>query len=171
MAAVTLDELQDSSQPGLADPFMLDKWRILTLPSISGVNLSPIACEEVGLPFPVFQQKTKEVATTSFSWPHATNVDGFTAQFGLDQKAAVIRYYTAWQNLIQNPYTGGMRLPSVYKKRLEVALFDNQGNQIMVQELRNVWPLGMQELSLNGTGGRGHISIQFECDVARSLFS
>lgn len=170
MAAVTLDELQDSSQPGLADPFMLDKWRLLTLPTIGGVSLSPLACEEVGLPFPVFQQKTKEVATTSFSFPNSTSVEGFTAQFSLDQKLAVIRYYTAWQNLIQNPYTGGYRLPSAYKKILNVALYDNQGQQIMTQELRNVWPQGMQELSLNGTGGRGIISIQFECDVVRSLF-
>ncbi|AQT28611.1 putative tail tube protein [Erwinia phage vB_EamM_Yoloswag] len=171
MPAVTIDELQDSSQPGLADPFMLDKWRFLTLPQIGGVSLSPLACEEVGLPFPVFQQKSKEVATTSTSWPSATSVEGFTAQFSLDEKLAVIKYYTAWQNLIQNPYTGGFRLPSQYKKNLQVALFNTQGTQVMVHELRSVWPLGMQELTLNGTGGRGMISIQFECDVARPIFS
>lgn len=171
MPAVSLDEIQDTTQPGLDDPFMLDKWRLLSLPTMGGVNLSPLACEVVGVPFPVFQQKSKEVATTSFSWPHATSVDGFSAQFSLDQKLAVIKYYTAWQNLIQNPYTGGMRLPSAYKKNLEVALFDNQGQQVAVIELRNVWPLGMQELSLNNTGGRGIMSIQFECDVVRPQFS
>lgn len=170
MAAVTLRELQDTSQPGLADPYTTEKWRILSFPSIGGVSLSSAACEEIEIPFPVFQVKSKEIASTSIHFPQGSSVEGFPAMFGIDQKAAVLRYFQSWSGLIQNPYTGGFRLPSVYKKNLQIALYDVKGNVIVTSEVRNCWPLGLQSLSLNGQGGRGMISVQFQCDAQRLIF-
>lgn len=170
MAAVTLDDLQDSSQPGLADPFTTEKWRLLSLPAIGGVSLSPLACEEVELPFPVFQEKSKEIASTAIYFPQGSSVSGFSMMFGLDQKLAVLKYMQAWSSLIQNPYTGGYRLPSAYKKNLQIALYDIKGQVIATAEIRNCWPLGMQGLQLNGQGGRGMGTVQFQCDAQRLLF-
>lgn len=165
--AVSYDELFDASANGLDDPYTLEKWRILDLPNVGPFMLSPLACEEVSLPFSIFQQKTREIATTSVSWPKAVSVSSFSARFHMDQKAAVLKYFGQWERLIQNPYTGGFYLPSRYKKNMTVALYDNAGVIIHQHELRNVWPQGVQELGLNGTGGRAVISIQFECDVVR----
>lgn len=170
MPAVTLTELMDASAPGLADPFTTEKWRIVSLPTIGGVSLSPLACEEIELPFPVYTEKSKEVASTQIHWPHGSSIDGFSSQWGIDQKAALMKYFQSWQTLIQNPYTGGFNLPSAYKKRLRVALFDIKGSVIATSEVRNVWPIGMQSLQLNGTGGRGVMTIQWKCDAQRLLF-
>lgn len=170
MPAVTLTELTDASAPGLADPFTTEKWRIVSLPVIGGQNLSPLACEEIELPFPVYTEKSKEIASTQIHWPHGSSIDGFGSQWGIDQKAAVMKYFQNWQDLIQNPYTGGFRMPSVYKKHLRIALFDIQGKVIATSEVRSCWPVGMQSLSLNGAGGRGMISMQFKCDSQRLIF-
>ena len=167
MPLPTLDDLQDTSAPGLDDPFMQDKWRVRAFPVIGDVSLSPFACENVDLPFAAYQTKTKEIATASINTPQSSSVDGFSLSFGLDQKLAVMKYFTAWQNLIQNPYTGGFRLPSVYKKNLIIELYDNQGTMIGEQQLRNCWPIGGQSLQLNSTGGRAVWSVQMALDVAR----
>lgn len=170
MAAVTLTELSDVQMPGLADPYTTEKWRIVSLPTIGGVSLSPLACEEIELPFPVFTAKSKEVASTQINWPQGSSVDGFSSQWGIDQKMAVLKYFQSWQNLIQNPFTGGFSLPSVYKKPIRVALYDIKGTVIATSEVRNAWPIGCQSLSLNGTGGRGMVSMQWKCDAQRILF-
>lgn len=170
MPLPTLDDLNDSTAPGLDDPFMQDKWRVRSFPVIGNISLSPFACEEVELPFSVYQSKSKEVATVNINWPHGSSVDGFSLMFGLDQKLAAIQYFNAWQNLIQNPYTGGFRLPAVYKKNLVVELYNNQGTMIATQELRNCWPMGGQGLQLNGTGGRSVWSVQMALDVVRTVF-
>ncbi|MEG0373997.1 MAG: hypothetical protein RR672_00050 [Raoultibacter sp.] len=170
MPLPTLDDLQDSSAPGLDDPFMQDKWRVRSFPIIGGIALSAFACEEVDLPFSVYQQKTKEVATVAINTPQSSSVDGFAFIFGMDQKLAALKYFTAWQSLVQNPYTGGFRLPSAYKKNIIVELYDNQGQMIATQELRNCWPLGGQNLQLNGTGGRAVWSVQMALDVSRTQF-
>ncbi|QZE56331.1 hypothetical protein pEaSNUABM40_00135 [Erwinia phage pEa_SNUABM_40] len=169
MPLPTLDDLNDSSAPGLDDPFMQDKWRVREFPVIGNYTLSPFACEEVDLPFSVYQQKSKEVATVQINWPHGSSVDGFSLLFGLDQKLAVMKYMTAWQNLIQNPYTGGFRLPSAYKKNIIIELYDNQGQMVGEQQLRNCWPIGGQSITLNGTGGRAMWSVQMALDVSRPM--
>lgn len=168
--AVTLDELLDSNQPGLGDPMLSDKWRIVALPTIGGVSLSPLACEELDLPFPVYQETSKQIATVEVYFPKGTSLSGFSATFGLDHKAAVLRYADAWANLIQNPYTGGFRLPGVYKKNIEVALFDTKGTKVVTAVIRNCWPLGLSNLSLNGTGSRLMPVLQFQCDTQRLIF-
>lgn len=163
--AVTLDELNDTSLVGNDDPFFLDKWKVDAFPNTGPILLNPIACEQVNLPFAMFQQKTREIATTTVKWPKTTTVQGFTAQFHVDQKLAVVAYFMQWENLIQNPYTGGFRLPSVYKKNIPITLYDNQGQPIHRHTIKNAWPLGLQELSLQGQGGRAVISVTFECDA------
>ncbi|ARW58772.1 putative tail tube protein [Erwinia phage vB_EamM_Y3] len=169
MPLPTLADLQDSSAPGLDDPFMQDKWRVRSFPAIGGFSLSPFACEEVELPFSVYQMKSKEVASVAIHTPQSSSVDGFSLMFGLDQKLAAMKYFNAWQSLIQNPYTGGFRLPSVYKKNIIVELYDGQGTMIGYQELRNCWPIGGQGLQLNGTGGRAVWSMQMAIDVSRPV--
>ncbi|QYW03099.1 hypothetical protein pEaSNUABM13_00140 [Erwinia phage pEa_SNUABM_13] len=171
MPLPTLADLQDTSAPGLDDPFMLDKWRIREFPTMGGVSLSPFACEEVDLPFSVFQSKSKEVASVAINWPHGSSIDGFNLMFGIDQRLAVMKYFTAWQNLIQNPYTGGMRLPSAYKKNMFIELYDNQGKMVAAMQLRNCWPVGGQGIQLNGTGGRGVWSVQMQLDAQIPEFS
>lgn len=170
MPAVTLTELMSTNAVGLSDPYTTEKWRLVSLPTIGGITLSPLACEEIELPFPVFTDKSKEVATTQIHWPQGSSIDGFSSQWHLDQTAALMKYFQNWQMLIQNPYTGGMRMPSVYKKILRVALFDIKGNVIATSEVRGCWPIGLQPLQLNGTGGRGVMSLQFKCDAQRLLF-
>lgn len=170
MPLPTLDDLQDNSAPGLDDPFMQDKWRVRSFPVIGGISLSPFACEEVDLPFAVYQSKSKEVASVNINWPHGSSVDGFSFIFGMDQKLAALKYFNAWSELIQNPYTGGFRLPSAYKKNVIVELYDNQGTMIAEQQLRNCWPIGGQGLQLNGTGGRAMWSVQMALDVSRTQF-
>lgn len=170
MGAVTLTELRNAKEAGLADPFTTEKWRILSLPSMGGITLNPIACEEIDLPFPTFTEKSKEIASTQIHWPHATSVDGFGSMWGLDQKLTLMKYFQNWAALIQNPYTGGFSLPSAYKKRIQIALFDIKGEIIARSEVRNCWPVGMQPLALNGTGTRGTISVQWKCDVQRLIF-
>lgn len=168
--AVKLEELLDSTQPGLGDPLLSDKWRIISLPTISGVSLSPLACEEIDLPFPVYQESSKQIATVDVYFPKGTSLAGFNMTFGLDQTAAVLKYMDAWANLIQNPYTGGFRLPGVYKKNLEVGLFNTMGKKVVTVTLRNCWPLGLNALSLNGTGARLMPAVQFQCDTQRLKF-
>ncbi len=165
MAAVTLDELNDTSLVGNDDPYFLDKWRVDAFPNIGPVLLSPVACEEVSLPFSMMQQKTREIATTAVKWPKTSTVNSFSFRFHLDQKFAVVKYFQQWETLIQNPYTGGFRLPSVYKKNINITLYDNQGTAIHRHTIRNCWPLGIQELALTGQGGRGVLSVMFECDA------
>lgn len=168
--AVTLDELLDSSQPGLGDPLLSDKWRIISLPTMRGVSLSPLACEEVDLPFPIYQASSKQIATVDVHFPKGTSISGFSLMFGLDQTAAVIKYADAWANSIQNPNTGGFYLPGAYKKNIEVALFNTKGKKVMTAIIRNCWPLGLSNLSLNGTGTRLMPSLQFQCDTQRLKF-
>lgn len=163
--AVTYDEVFDDSQPGLSDPFQLDKWKILALPAIGSVTLSPYACEEIELPFSAYQERTREVATTSIALPRGVSVSSVTARFHVDQYLAVLKYFTAWENLIQNPYTGGFRLPSVYKKNIVIGLYTLDGTLAHRHTLRNIWPQGPQGLSLNPTGGKGELSVQFSLDA------
>lgn len=168
--AVKLEELQDPLAPGLGDPVLSDKWRILSFPKISEESLSPLACEELDLPFPVYQESTSERASTVLYFPKGSSIAGFNTTFGLDHKLAVIRYFTAWQNLIQNPYTGGYRLPSAYKKDITVGIYDTKGTLLCTSTMRNCWPLGLSNIQLNGQSTRLMQNIQFRCDAQYLTF-
>lgn len=170
MGAVTLDELLNDTEPGLADPHTTDRWRIRKFPSFGSTRISEVACEEVDLPFPIFQEKSKEVANTEIYFPGGTSISGFSCTFGLDQTAAIMKYVDAWSNTIQNPNTGGYRLPSAYKKNILVDLYNAKGEVIISAEIRNCWCMGMQNIQLNGQAARTMISVQFQCDTQRLIY-
>lgn len=165
MGAPTYNEVFDSPAQGLGDPYQIDKWRILSLPTMGSVALSPLACEEVELPFSAYQERSREVATTSITMARSVSVSSFSTRWHMDHYMAILKYFTAWENLIQNPYTGGFRLPSVYKKNIDIGLYNLGGDLVHRHTLRNIWPQGPQGLSLTAAGGRGMLSVQFFIDA------
>lgn len=149
---------------GSREPLQSWKWYLKAFPKIGNLVLPTSYCEELGLPFPQFAQNSKEFASTTVTFPGAISIDGFEMVLYEDQAASSMGYVQAWQSMIQNPYTGGYRVPAFYWRDLEAVLMDTRNNDIATAIIKNAWPLGMSSIQLNQAGAeRVKISVQMQC--------
>lgn len=160
---LTLDHFIEMSS-GEREPFTTEKWIIRSFPTFNGVSLDSVVGEAIDLPFPVLQEKSKSVAASQIFFPAGLTVNGFTIQFGENQRLDVIRYIEAWTANIRNPNTGGYYVASNYKRTLMVDLFNVQGDVIGTAKMIDVWPQGVSQFSLDGQVARSMIPVQFQCD-------
>lgn len=146
------------------EPHTTEKWLVREFPTFNGVTLDPTTAEAIDLPFPVFSDIGKSVASSQVFFPSGISISGFSVTMGVDQKLRALRYVNAWSANIRNPKTGGYKTPSNYKRTIVVDLYNVKGDVIGSSELKNIWPLGLQQMQLDGEVRRNMISIQFMCD-------
>lgn len=161
---ISLAELEAGSS-GKYEPFLSHMWRVAQMPAIGGQSLPVTFVEGVSLPFPTFTERSKAVASTEIYLANGTRTGEFTMQVGIDQFQSAWRYFTDWMNLVQNPYTGGFRLPSVYKKHVPVSLYDVTGKVMVTATVRNCWPTGFNLGELGGAPSIQLGQVQFKCEA------
>ena len=144
---ITLDQLENCWEQG-DGPWLSHQWRVLDFPTIGGLKLDPVLCEEIVLPLPTFGAREKSLGSGTISLAATSSAGQLEMVFGLDNKFRVLKYLNNWDHLIQNPYTGGFRLPSVYMKEIPVGFFSGDGTQVARGVCRNAWPT-----TYSGIGG------------------
>ena len=144
---ITLDQLEHCWDQG-DGPWLSHQWRVLEFPTIGGLKLDPILCEEIVLPLPTFGEREKSLGSGTLSLAATSSAGQLEMVFGLDNKFRALKYLNNWDLLIQNPYTGGFRLPSVYMKEISVGYFSGDGTQVARGVCRNAWPT-----TYSGIGG------------------
>lgn len=162
---ITLDEVMRGTE-GDRGPLLEYKWIIDSFPEIEGKETLPISyCEEVSLPFPQISEKQFTIAATNIMFPGASQIQAFDITVYEDQKARTLDYFLGWQSIVQNPYSGGFYPATFFKKDLKVYLLNNKNIPIYQALIRNVWPMGIQNLSLNYTGeDRVRLNVNMACD-------
>lgn len=150
---------------GDREPLMQWKWYVEEFPEIGGRRLPPPYAESVGLPLPSMSQNTREVAATTLHFPGSSSIDTFEMILYEDQSISSLSYIQDWQSLVQNPRTGGYRVPSIYWKNLQVKLLNNENGVAATALLRNVWPLGASPITLDNSPGSLKINAQFCCSA------
>ena len=160
---ITLEEFEEAYAGEFA-PWQTHQWKVEAFPLINGKRIPIALAESVGLPFPQFTERNKNVGSTEIFYAGGSNVGSFSITFGLDQRWRALRYIADWHEIIQNPYTGGFRMPSQYKKDIQVGLYDGQGKRFALATARNCWPLGADGPQLDSTPALGQTSAQFKCD-------
>lgn len=161
---ITLDDLNKVSL-GDYEPHTTERWKVLEFPVIGSSALESAIAESIDLPFPTFQDKSKPVASSQLYFASGSSVDGFTVTFGVDQKWRSVKYITSWTNLVQNPVTGGFRLPSAYKKNLQIGFYNLNNDLIVTAHVANCWPLGISNMAFNAEVARTMISVPFKCEA------
>jgi hypothetical protein len=162
MGILKIDDLADLHS-GDREPFQSWKWSLVSFPEIGGFTLPPSYCEEIGLPFPAFATKQKEIAGTTVTFPGNTSIDSFEMIMYEDSVLSSIAYIQDWQSLVQNPRTGGYRTPSHYWKDFAVELYNNKNEVAATSTIRNVWPISLGNPQLNQETGRLRVNVQFVC--------
>lgn len=160
---ITLEEFEDAYSGEFA-PWQTHQWKVESFPMINGKRIPIALAEQVGLPYPQFTERSKNIGSTEIFYAGGSTVGAFSITFGLDQRWRAIRYISEWQELIQNPYTGGFRMPSQYKKDIIVGLYDSQGKRFASGTVRNCWPLGYDGPALDPTPALGQTTVQLKCD-------
>lgn len=148
---------------GYREPLQAWKWYVKELPIIGGRTLPTSYCEGINLPFAGFNTDAKEIAGTTVTFAGTSSIDGFEMRMYEDVSASTIGYFLDWQSLVQNPATGGYRLPRYYWKNFDVVLMDNFNRDIATATLRNVWPVMISPIDLGQSGDRVTLSIQMSC--------
>lgn len=160
---ITLDEFE-SVYAG-ADPWLSFLWKIVEMPQIGGMSLPPALIEGVTLPIPAFVERAKNIASTEMFYAGGTSPGQFSMICGLDQKLRAMRYFDYWSQLIQNPYTGGFRLPSQYKKDVHAELYNNQGEVVCTCIVRNTWPQAVDGLNTGTDSTSPQLNVAFKSDA------
>lgn len=147
-------------------PLLSWKWVLDQFPDIDGRRLPNFYCTSINLPFHQIEEKTKQVAATTIYLAGYSQIQSFDMELFEDDTAQTIDYFQAWQDLIQNPQTGGYFPAANYKRDLAVALLNTKSDTIATARLINCFPLGMQNLPLNYSGGDTvKPSVNFACDA------
>ena len=113
---------------------------------------------------PTFGERSKQIASTTIYLASASDPGSFTLEIAQTARLHGLRYFTAWRDLVQNPYTGGYRLPSEYKKNIAVTLFDTTGKPIATATVRNCWPVSYEGLSLARTADNQPGQVQMRAE-------
>lgn len=172
MKPVTLSDLSNEELRGKNSLYKF-AWRVEAMPIISGVaspltgtyRLPPLNVEALTLPMP--QQSVTEavVSATTVYFADKHQIDQFNMTVKEDEYLSSLKYFTAWNHNIQNPYTGGFYLPSRYKKDIPVMLFDNQGREVMRAKLKGVWPNTIQQFELDNTDDKHKLNVSLSVDA------
>lgn len=160
---ITLDELEEYSS-GEYEPWLSHMWAIDKMPDIGGVTLNRVLVEACNLPMPTFGERSKQIASTTIYLASASDPGSFTLEIAQTARLHGLRYFTAWRDLVQNPYTGGYHLPSVYKKNIAITLFDTTGKPIATATVRNCWPVSYEGLSLARTADNQPGQVQMRAE-------
>lgn len=167
---VTLAQLEKHSE-GQYEPWQSDKWKVLALPTIGGLKLPIELIEAVTPPFNVLQERAKNIASSEIYFANGTRPGQFSMEAASTARLHALRYFDTWQQMIQNPYTGGFRLPSTYKKNISCALYDPTGQLVVTIEVRNCWPASYDGLALARQSSNEPLVVQFKCDACRLIWS
>lgn len=147
-------------------PLLSWKWVLDQFPEIDGRRLPNFYCTSINLPFPQIAEKTKSVAATTVYLAGASQIQSFDMELFEDDTAQTIDYFQAWQDLIQNPQSGGYFPAANYKRNLKVALMNTKSEVIGEADLISCFPLGVQNLPLNHSGGDTvKPSVNIACDA------
>lgn len=172
MKPVTLSDLKNDVLRGNNSLYKF-QWRVPVMPSINGVAepvtgtyvLPPLNVEALTLPMPRQNTVNAEIAAATLFFADKTEIEEFNMVVKEDDKMNSLKYFTAWNHNIQNPYTGGFYLPSRYKKNIEVYLFNSQGEVVMSAWLKGVWPNNIENLELDNTDGKHKLNIGMSVDA------
>lgn len=159
---LNLDKLKQVHS-GNREPLQSWKWYIKELPIIGGRTIPTSYCENINLPFAGFNTDSKEIAGTTVVFAGTSSIDGFEMQVYEDVSVSSIGYFLDWQSLVQNPATGGFRVPKYYWKNIDVVLMDNFNRDIATATLRNVWPVMISPIDLAQESNRVILSVQMAC--------
>mgnify|MGYP001156605841 CR=1 FL=1 len=163
MKPVTFDEI-DSAYSETREPWSSDKWRIVSFPDLGGATLDPLACLEMDLPMPSFNDCVKHYGVSSMSFVGGIQIDGFNMTLNVDDNWRAMKYIWHWFRTMQNPDTGGFHLPSFYMKDFDVALFSKStGDVIVKSKILNCWPQNVGQPQLNRTSEALEAQVQFKC--------
>lgn len=164
MSMITLEELEKYSS-GEYEPWFENMWRVDKMPAIGKGSLPSPLVETVNLPLPTFGERTKQIASTTIYLASASDPGSFTLEVAQTARLHALRYFTDWQALVQNPYTGGYRMPSVYKKNISVTLYDTTGKPIVQATVRNCWPVSYEGLTLGRTQNNSPGQVQMRAEA------
>lgn len=167
---VTLEQLEMYSS-GEYEPWLSDKWKVLDMPAINGLKLPAPLIETVGLPFNTLMDRPKSIASGEIYFANGTRVGQFTMGCALTSRLHSLRYFDTWMQMVQNPFTGGFRLPSTYKKNVSVGLYDTKGKLIVTAEVRNCWPTEFSGVEPATSPSLQPLTVQFKCDAFRLIWS
>lgn len=167
---VTLEQFERYST-GEYEPWLSDKWKVVNLPTIGGLTLPAELIETVTPPFNVLQERAKNIASSEIYFASATRPGQLSMGVSNTARLHALKYFDYWMQLIQNPYTGGFRLPSTYKKNLGCELYDTTGRRILTIEIRNAWPLTYEGLNLTQAPESAPLQVQFKCEACRLVWS
>lgn len=167
---VTLEQFERYSS-GEYEPWMSDKWKVLAMPTINGIVLPPELIESVVPPFNTLQERAKNIASSEIYFANGTRPGQFSMECSNTARLHALKYFDTWMQAVQNPFTGGFRLPSTYKKNVSCALYDTTGKQILTIEVRNCWPVSYDGLPLGRQPESSPLQVQFKCDACRLIWS
>lgn len=148
---------------GYGEPLLGFRWTIEDFPEFFGIKIPRQYCLETSLPTATMGTMTKQMGGTQITLPDVGEVSSFDIQFHEDQKGTTHKYLTAWNEHIQNPYSGGFYLPFTYKRDLWLQLQNNRGEVAIRVMLKGVWPTSLSPLSLNYNGSN---VVRWSCGFA-----
>lgn len=146
----------------LPDPLLNFRWVVQE--SFAGLPKSYV--ERVDLPFSNIQVREGIYNASSFTYfPGFHNISAFSMSFYEDKNATVLSWINQWKNKIKDFNTGLYKLPSTYKRDLKVHLLDQTGEDVMIVQLKGLFPAETSNLPLEYTSSnRITIEQQFSCD-------
>lgn len=177
MKSVTLSDLGNKKQRSSNSLYKF-LWRVPVMPTIQGVaepvsgsyELPPLNVEALTLPLPTQNVVDAQIAAATLFFADKSAIEQFNMVVKEDDMLTSLKYFTAWNHNIQNPYTGGFYLPSRYKKNIEVFLFNSQGEVVMSVWLKGVWPTNIENFELDNTDDKHKLNISMSVDAVIPKF-
>lgn len=157
MGEFSLDKLQERK-----DPLLLYRWICVELPFYMDINY----VESISLPFPTVDVVDPLYgAGTFFHYPGFVRVDSFSMTMYEDETFVSTKWLMGWIGKIRNYKYGWYNLPTIYKRDMTFALYDNTETEIVQAKIRGCFPTQIANLELNYTSSeRAIINATFSAD-------
>ncbi len=147
---------------GRSDPLLNFKW--VTEEFLFGLPGSYL--ESVDLPFNNLSVRQGIYNGGSFTYyPGTNNISSVSMTFYEDSEGSTVQWLEGWKAKVFDSKTGLRKLPSNYKRVVQVHLLDTEGEKVITAVLEGLFPDATQNIQLSyNESGRITISQTFSCD-------
>lgn len=149
MGATDLEKLL-----AIPDPLLTFRWVAKSIPF--GLPLEYM--ENIDIPFNnITISEGVHVGSRFEYYPGTHSISSFSASFYEDRLGTTLKWIQDWKSRVKNLKTGAYKLPSDYKRVIEVVQMDNKGRSVITAKISGCWPADTSPMQLNYSDGTSRI--------------
>ena len=138
----------------IPDPLLTFRWVAQSLP----FGMKTEYMESIDIPFNnISISEGVHIGSRFEYYPGTHSISSFSASFYEDRLGTTLKWIQEWKSRVKNLETGAYKLPSEYKRVIEVVQLDNKGKPVITARISGAWPADTSPMTLNYSDGTSRI--------------